>query len=82
MFRSKYFIFFIFFLVVLSIFLASYFDKDNTLKDEAIRFSDLETCKLIKHDFIREDCVEIVNRKKAMLVKCEKEGGNCNNLLR
>ncbi len=68
--------------MILSIFLSSYLDKDNTLKDEAIRFSDLETCKQIEHDFIREDCVEIVMRKKALLVKCEKEGGDCNNLLR
>lgn len=82
MFRSKYFIFSIFFLVILSIFLSSYLDKDNNLKDEAIRFSDLSTCEKIEHGFIREDCIEIVKRKKAMLTKCENEGADCKNLLR
>jgi hypothetical protein len=82
MFKSKYFIFFIIFLVILSIFLSSYLDKDNTLKDDAIRFSDLQTCEKIEHDFIKNDCIEIVKRKIQLLNDCQKTNKNCNNLLR
>lgn len=83
--KAKFFIYSIFFLVILSIFLSSYLDKSNNLKDEAIKFSDIETCKLIEHDFIRNDCIEIVLRKKKLIKNCEEskdDSKKCYNLIR
>ena len=82
MFKSKNIIFIVFFLVILSIVLTSVFDKPNNLKDEAIKFSDLNTCNKITYDFIKEDCIEIVMRKKKLLKSCESKGKDCNNLSR
>ncbi|PIK15720.1 hypothetical protein [Halobacteriovorax sp. JY17] len=71
-------------LVIISIFLASYFDKDNNLRDEAIRMGDTFYCKKIEVSFIKKKCFEIVERKLSLLKKCRSENGynakECNNL--
>jgi len=77
MLKSKYFIFFILFLVVLSIFVSSYLDKDNTLKMQAIGGMDVKICHEIEHDFIKESCLENVKKQKTLFEKCLKKSGNC-----
>lgn len=71
-------------LVILSIFLASYLDDDNTLKDEAVKMGDSYYCEKIETQFIKDDCFEIVEEKLLLLQKCHKEHGKfakeCNSL--
>ena len=85
MFKKKYIIFIVFFLVILSIVLSSFLDRPNTLKDEAIRFSDLAACEKIEYEFIKNDCIEIVLKKKELIKNCDEKKGsekNCYNLTR
>lgn len=80
--RSKLLVYSTLVLVAISIIAASYFDHDNNLKDDAIRFSNTEACEKISHEFIKKDCIEIIQKKKALLAKCKLEQGKCNNLER
>ncbi|WP_127716179.1 hypothetical protein [Halobacteriovorax sp. HLS] len=65
--RSKILVYSTLGLVVIAIISASYFDKDNNLKDDAIRFLNVEDCQKISHEFIKNDCIEIINKKKSQI---------------
>jgi len=71
-------------LVFISIFLASYFDKDNNLRDEAIKMGDTYYCEKIQTGFIKKKCFEVVERKLQLLKQCQSKHGKfskeCNNL--
>ena len=71
-------------LVFVSIFLASYLDMDNNLKDEAIKMGDAFYCQKIETGFIKKKCFKGVAKKLGLLKKCHKDHGEfakeCNNL--
>ncbi len=82
--KKKIIVYSIVVLVFTSIFLASYFDEDNNLRDEAIKMGDTYYCEKIQTGFIKKKCFEVVERKLALLEECHKEHGEfskeCNNL--
>ncbi|ATH07926.1 hypothetical protein BIY24_08170 [Halobacteriovorax marinus] len=82
--RKKVIAWGVLFLVILSIFLASYFEEDNLLKDEAIKMGDSYYCKDIETQFIKEKCYKIIEKKKELLANCQSKYGEkakqCNNL--